>query len=566
MALKIFWYRCGRRHGNFGDVLTPLLLDYFGVRCDWAPAEIADFVGIGSICEKIPASFKGVIWTPGNLRDTHRNWFPDARVLALRGKQTIERTKCAYSSEILLGDGGLLCHLLAPRVRKRYKLGIIPHYVDENHETLKQVASRSGEICLIDICDEPHSVIRRVAQCETILSSSLHGLVLADSLHIPNRWLRAFANVIGDGFKFRDYYSVFGLERPEPLVMLPMDNLDSLLSKIVDYGRPNIHQIQKSLLDSLKDLLGVGGRASTHSSSTPDSLRDRTFSPKQKLGRAMQNYRSQPARASCTNAPSSRRRIFVIGTGRSGTCWLGDLLGTHPSIQSFVEPRPVFDLVTAIAIDPRRKRSLLESVFGEYDRLFDLAQPLHFADKTHPVLWLAEEIAARFDDSWFIAMLRHVEPTVASMLQHRGVRRWCEQWDQYPIPNRFLGITPANLEWYKRASLLERCVARWWAHQNEIFRLTPFLAERLLVVRYESLVSDPNSNLAQVAKFLDLEEAFPAATGQTESLFKWKDYLNEKDVASIRRCLDFLSENGQRETQSEQRFAGDLGLVRYSFD
>jgi hypothetical protein len=540
MTLKVFWYRCGPRHGNFGDVLTPLLLDYFDVRCEWASAESANLIGIGSICEKIPIDFSGIIWTAGNLKGAHRNRFPDARVVALRGKLTHKRTKCGPSNEIMLGDGGLLCHLLAPRVRKRYKLGIIPHYVDEDHEALKRVASSNGNICLIDVCDDPHAVIRRVAQCENILSSSLHGLVLADSLHIPNRWFKAFGNVLGDGFKFRDYYSVFGLERAEPLVMLPTDNLDSLLSQIVDYARPNIDQIQKSLLDSLKDLLGVGRRAAAHSS-TPESLRRRTFSRKQQFGGATQNYCSQRARASCTNAPPSRRRIFVMGTGRSGTCWLGDLLGTHPSIQSFVEPRPVFDLVTAIAIDPRRKGSLLESVLGEYDRLFDLAQPLHFADKTHPVLWLAEEIAARFDDSRFIAMLRDVEPTVASMLQHRGVRRWCEQWVRYPVPNRFLGITPANLEWYKRASILERCVARWWAHHKEVLRLASILGSRLLVIRYESLVMDTRLNLAKVAEFLGLEEAFPEATAKDESLFKWKDYLTENDIASIHCCLEFLS-------------------------
>jgi hypothetical protein len=192
---------------------------------------------------------------------------------------------------------------------------------------------------------------------------------------------------------------------------------------------------------------------------------------------------------------------------------MGDLLGTHPAIRSFVEPRPVFDLVTSLAIDPRQDESVWDRIFCEYDRLFALAQPWHFADKTHPLLWIAEKVAGRYDDGLWIAMLRDVEPTVASMLRHRGVRRWCEQWEQYPVPNRFLGITEANRRWYRDASLLERCVARWWAHRNEIVRLTPVLGHRMLTVTYSA-----------------------------ESLLKWKNDLSDDDVALIHDTLTFLAE------------------------
>jgi hypothetical protein len=541
MRLKVFWYPCGRRHGNFGDMLTPLLLDHFDVPYEWAPAERADLVGIGSVCEKIPASFKGIIWTSGNLTGDHRNQFAEARVVALRGKLTHARTQCSASDSVLLGDGGLLCHLLAPTVSKRYKLGVIPHYVDHGHQVLNAIANTSSEICVIDVCDEAHSVIRQVAECNNILSSSLHGLILADSLGIPNRWLKAFGEVLGDGFKFRDYYSVFGVEPPQPLVPSATDTLDTLLSQMGDYERPNIRQLQDGMMRSLEDVLGAPRSAASFTGRAKPAAR----TVERSGPRSEESETVAKRRKTSSNSRSARRRIFIVGTGRSGTCWFGDLLGTHPSIRSFVEPRPVFDMVTSMAVDPEREAELLEPALREYDRLFCRAYPFHFADKTHPALWIASHLKDHYDDSVFIALRRDVEPTVASMLQHDGVRRWCEEWERYPVPNRFLGITMANLEWYRDASVLERCVARWWSHENEIDRLPSVLGDRMCTVKYERLVADPRTTLERVREFLALDEPFPVAKSQSDSLSKWKGYLTSKDVDRIHSALKTLSESEQ---------------------
>ena len=198
-----------------------------------------------------------------------------------------------------------------------------------------------------------------------------------------------------------------------------------------------------------------------------------------------------------------------------------------------------------MAVDPEREAELLEPALREYDRLFCRAYPFHFADKTHPALWIASHLKDHYDDSVFIALRRDVEPTVASMLQHDGVRRWCEEWERYPVPNRFLGITMANLEWYRDASVLERCVARWWSHENEIDRLPSVLGDRRCTVKYERLVADPRTTLERVREFLALDEPFPVAKSQSDSLSKWKGYLTSKDVDRIHSALKTLSESEQ---------------------
>ena len=253
MTLKVFWYRCGRGHGNFGDMLTPLLLDYFNVRCEWAPAEKADLVGIGSICEKIPADFRGVIWSSGNLRETHRNQFSGRTRRGFAGQaDSRAHDMCRQCRHRSLATEA--CFVICWPHKSASDISWVLFHTMWMRITryCKHLAKSSPEICLIDICDEPRVLIRNVAQCENILSSSLHGLVLADSLGIPNRWLQAYGDVLGAGFKFRDYYSVYEIDRPEPLVIRTTDSLETLLPQIVSYQRPGIERIQANLLDRLE--------------------------------------------------------------------------------------------------------------------------------------------------------------------------------------------------------------------------------------------------------------------------------------------------------------------------
>ena len=66
-------------------------------------------------------------------------------------------------------------------------------------------------------------MIRQIAECRFILSSSLHGLIIADSMGIPNLHVEFGDRLLGDGYKFDDYYSAYGLThkpydmRTEPL-------------------------------------------------------------------------------------------------------------------------------------------------------------------------------------------------------------------------------------------------------------------------------------------------------------------------------------------------------------
>lgn len=247
--MKVYWSRCGYRHGNFGDKLTPLLLRHYGIDCEWAPVEHAKLIGVGSVLEKAPADFEGIICSTGFMHETSHRDFRDATVLGVRGRLTLERILCQNRDDVVLGDAGLLCDAFPTASRKSFKLGIIPHFADADVRVVGQLAALGDQVTVIDVCDETLEVIRRVSECEHILSSSLHGLILADSLGIPNQWIelhRSGSRVEGAGFKFRDYYSIFNLE-PQPIFVDEVPRLDELIASIPPFHRPGIDSIKERL-------------------------------------------------------------------------------------------------------------------------------------------------------------------------------------------------------------------------------------------------------------------------------------------------------------------------------
>lgn len=199
---------------NFGDLLTPFFLKELGFTPIHAPrVSFAKFVCVGSILDSINESFSGVILGSGFLNDKRPKKLPNATVLAVRGKLT--KQLLGLDGEIQLGDSGLiLSKFIHKRPEKKYKLGIVPHYSDKADTRIQSfIKEFSKDTLFIDVYQDPVTVFNQIAMCEHIASSSLHGLVLADSLDIPNLWL-SFSDLLGNGtFKFDDYYSAFDEER-----------------------------------------------------------------------------------------------------------------------------------------------------------------------------------------------------------------------------------------------------------------------------------------------------------------------------------------------------------------
>lgn len=207
--IPAFWYSSN----NFGDAInhylikkisnrTPILVD----RND--PCE--KIMAIGSILNNDVSNC--IVWGAGLAFSTDRVP-PKKQILAVRGKLTGDILK-AQGTEFnqVYGDP---C-LLLPRiynidVPKKWKLGIMPHYVDT-----KLVYDRLGMndaelavhgIKILDIMSDVEDVVKQVKSCEKVLSSTLHGLIVSDAYGVPSEWVKFSDNVGGNDFKYLDYYS-----------------------------------------------------------------------------------------------------------------------------------------------------------------------------------------------------------------------------------------------------------------------------------------------------------------------------------------------------------------------
>lgn len=156
------------------------------------------------------------IWGSGFLYSNNNNglYRKNIKVCALRGEKTkqklFELTGVRY--DVPLADAGLLIdRFLDQNIEKKYEIGLIPH-MSQIEEPAVQEMKNNPKVLLIDIRRNPIDVIKDIAACESIASSSLHGLIFADSLHIPSLHLIGETLLPGGNFKFEDYYSCYGLK------------------------------------------------------------------------------------------------------------------------------------------------------------------------------------------------------------------------------------------------------------------------------------------------------------------------------------------------------------------
>lgn len=235
---------CYSVRNNLGDKLNPFILErIFGYHVVFANPYECDISGIGSGLGRffIPSedlfTIEGmkkyivgrrspetcIIWSAGFLRSQIGKEIPlrrKLRIASVRGELSKERVERAMGKkfDITTGDGGLLAsELLTEKVTRKYVLGIIPHEKERNESVYESIKDAFKHSIIIDITGGVEQVLKEIASCEIIISSSLHGLIAADSFGIPNKRVILTDKLAGDGFKFRDYYSSFHDAMPEPI-------------------------------------------------------------------------------------------------------------------------------------------------------------------------------------------------------------------------------------------------------------------------------------------------------------------------------------------------------------
>ena len=245
--------RWGRGQANWGDALNPVLAEYISGKPNYPYQAIANFRNrrvysvIGSILDS-SAIRNQVVWGSGFMYRTGTFRIPPRAVHAIRGPLSREIClKQGIACPEIYGDPALLLpRFYQPEETPKYELGIVAHIVDADNPFLERLAVQP-QVTVIDIRTEVHEFVNLLAQCRAIASSSLHGLIAADAYAIPSVWVQMSDRVLGDGFKFQDYFASIGRECTGPLII----ERETTLSEITDHlAGPNIDIDLDALLDA----------------------------------------------------------------------------------------------------------------------------------------------------------------------------------------------------------------------------------------------------------------------------------------------------------------------------
>ena len=214
--IRLFWWNeikmQGKSKENYGDLLGKYLVEKISQKeAVWSkPSKfsIHDFfspiyVTIGSILTHV--NKKCIVWGSGIISKEFE--IKKATFLAVRGPQTRKYLlNQGFEVPEIYGDPALLLpRYYNPKIEKEYKVGVIPHYRD-----FKKVIAfykNQESILLIDLMtNDVEKTTNELLKCDKIISSSLHGIIVAHAYGIPAVWQKFSEDVFGDDIKYQDYF------------------------------------------------------------------------------------------------------------------------------------------------------------------------------------------------------------------------------------------------------------------------------------------------------------------------------------------------------------------------
>lgn len=162
-----------------------------------------------------------VIVGAGLIRDEAFTLPPNVTVVALRGPLTADLLK-VETQDVLFGDPGLLAPEIMgiSRDDRAERISVVPHQVD--FAAVRSYLANSpvnSDAILVNVEETPAKVVGDIARSRACVSTSLHGLIIAEALGIPAIWATMHGPLEGGTFKFRDYYLSTARTQDSPLEM-----------------------------------------------------------------------------------------------------------------------------------------------------------------------------------------------------------------------------------------------------------------------------------------------------------------------------------------------------------
>ncbi len=183
------------------------------------------YIFLGSILQFYKIN-GGIVWGAGLIDQNFTTGLH--KYYAVRGPKTRELLiKRGYLVPAVYGDPALILSKIYDKpVPKLYEIAIIPHIV--HYEGLLNV-NLNPEMTLIDLKTfDIELIIDKIRAAKFVVSSSLHGLIVAHAYGIPALWVNlSDVSLMGNNIKFFDYFESLEIP-PYDQLLINKDDLSSL--------------------------------------------------------------------------------------------------------------------------------------------------------------------------------------------------------------------------------------------------------------------------------------------------------------------------------------------------
>jgi hypothetical protein len=233
--------------------------------------------------------------------------------------------------------------------------------------------------------------------------------------------------------------------------------------------------------------------------------------------------------------PLDERLVFVVGSPRSGTTFLGRSIGSLPGFVDLGEVAPHKASVPELVVLPA------EVAAGRIRRTLAVARRLGLVGGLRPVeqtpetAFVAQAAALAFPSARFVHIVRDGRDVVCSLLDRGWLSQGRGGGDDAGLPYgaepRFW-VEPARAEEFRTTSDARRAAWAWRAY----VQAARSFGARAHEIRYEHMVLDPDAVAAELAVFLDApapELARALRGAHDESVGRFRRALTPEQLADV---------------------------------
>ena len=230
------------RTNNVGDAISPVIVEHvlktnFGLQPDRPVSRVKHLYAVGST---LTSGIQDCcVWGSGigNLSRCYRLEGRKLDIRLVRGPLTrVILQDYGYCVPAAYGDPGILLpDIYNPETEKQYAYGVIRHATETDREV------PCNDCLSIDVRTRDYKgFVDRLKSCRTVISSSLHGIILAEAYGIPAILLRPRRDL----FKYYDWYYSTGRQQ----FPIAESVEQAFVAKVPEL--PNLQAMKKTVYDT----------------------------------------------------------------------------------------------------------------------------------------------------------------------------------------------------------------------------------------------------------------------------------------------------------------------------